>query len=111
MNQFNAILSFKLLCIKCWCQLVFVQLSSGFAKVVCQSLVETRLLIRCYMLETICRACSSYIDLDSLTLSWLANNSSLFLFLLLMFLPENSFRFVFLVVFVEHHSLKTLYFP
>ena len=45
LNRFNAILSF-FLCIKCWCQLVFFKFDFAFAKVVCQSLVETRVLIR-----------------------------------------------------------------
>ena len=57
MNRFNVILSFNILHIKCWCQLMFVQFKFAFAKVAFQSLVETGDLI--YMLETICRACSS----------------------------------------------------
>ena len=57
-NRFNAILRFKILRIKCWCQLVFVQYDFTFAKVACQSLVDTGVLILYYMLETISRACS-----------------------------------------------------
>ena len=58
-NRFNAILSFKILRIKCLCQLVFVQFMFSFAKVACQSLVDSGGIILHYMLETICRACSS----------------------------------------------------
>ena len=59
LKRINAILSFKILRSKCWCQLVFVQYDFAFSKVACQSLVETGCLILYYMLETICMACGS----------------------------------------------------
>ena len=59
LNRFNVILSYKILRIKCWCQLVFVQFNFAFGKVACQSLLETGSLIHYYMPETICRASNS----------------------------------------------------
>ena len=88
---------------------MFVQFDFAFAKVACQSLVETGGLILYYMLEIFV---GQAVARSRLAQSVMADQYHIFvLCLLLMFLPGNSFCFVFLVGFVQHHSLRLLCFP